>query len=307
MIDDVSKILRHVLLNQVPDLRVPGSAGVSADQVRFDPPDSAFRAYTSGVVVDVGTATVRAPMLNVYLVDLRENRTLRSNAVDRREIDGAVVDEPAPVRVNCHYLVTAWVPGDPATNHEPALDEQGLLHQVMVALFRNAPLNPARIQPPFTSPLPGSIQDVDLPLEVVPVDGFARLGEFWSAMGATSRWLPAVYAVVTVPVAHETRIAGPLVTTKATAFAVNGATETFFQIGGVVEDGGGNRLAQAWVRLESATGVALAVTGSDGAGRFDFDGLAAGTYAIRVRARGRAEQQTAVTVPSPAGQYVVSG
>jgi hypothetical protein len=307
MIDDVSKVLRHVLLNQVPDLRVPGSAGVSPEQVRFDAPDSSFRGYTSGVVVDVGTSTVKAPVLNVYLVDLRENRALRSNAVDVREVNGAVVEDPAPVRVDCHFLISAWIPGDPKPNYEPALDEQGLLHQVMVALFRNTPLNPSRVQPPFPAPLPAIIQDADLPLAVVPVEGFARLGEFWSAMGAASRWVPAVYVVVTVPVAYEEQIAGPLVTTKASTFAFDGVAETFFQIGGVVEDGGGNALPDAWVRLESAAGVALAVAGSDTDGRFDFDGLAAGTYAIRVRAPGRAEQQTPVTVPSPAGGYVVSG
>jgi Pvc16 N-terminal domain/Carboxypeptidase regulatory-like domain len=305
MIDEVSKLLRHLFITQVPDLRVPGSAGVLPQQVRFEPPDSAFAALANGIVVSTGTTTIKAPVLNVYLVDLRENRKLRSNERIRSNGNGFAIDEPAPARMDCHFLITAWVPGDPAPNVEPTLDEQALLYEVLVALFQNAPLNSAQLSPPLAG-LPALIDGVDLPTTVTPVDGFQKLGEFWGTMGNRARWLPAVYLILTVPVAYREEITGPLVTTKSTAFDLDNERETFIQIGGVVLDPAGAAVAGAWVRLETPLGVALGVTGSDENGRFSFDGLAAGTYEVRVRApQPLGETTETLTVPSPAGGYEV--
>jgi len=305
VIDDVSKILRHLFLHEVPDLRVPGSQGVLPEQVRFDTPDDTFAGFRSTVVVDTGTATVEAPMLNVYLVDLRENRTLRSN--ERMRVNGfdRAIDNPAPARVDCHYLITAWVPGAPKTNHEPALLEQALLYQVLVALFQNAPVNASKLDPPIAG-LPALIAEADLPTTVAPIEGFPKFGEFWSAMGTGARWLPAVYLVLTVPVAFRPEITGPLVTTKTTSFDVGAERETFVQIGGVVLDQQGAPVPAAWLRLETPLGVALAVTGSDVDGRFTFDRLRAGKYKVRARAAGIGETSDDVIVPSPSGGYEVT-
>ena len=307
MIDEVSKLLRHLFVNQVPDLSVPGSAGAVPEQVRFDPPDASFAGIRSGIVVNTGAATVEAPVLDVYLVDLRENRTLRSNERVRTNGYPFATDEPAPARVDCHYLITAWQPGNALLNYEPDLTEQALLYQVMVALFQNAPLNASRIDPPLGG-LPALIQDADLPTAVTPVDGFGKLGEFWGTMGAQAPWLPAVYLIVTVPVAYREEITGPLVTTKSTTFDVGTERETFIQIGGVLLDAvGGAAVPNAWVRLETSAGVALAVTGSDESGLFSFDGLRAGTYRIRARAAGLGETASPpLAVPSAAGGYEVT-
>jgi hypothetical protein len=304
VIDDASKILRHLFVHEVPDLRVPGAQSVLPAQVRFDTPDDTFTALRGSVMVDNGMATVEAPVLNVSLVDLRENRTLRSN--ERVRVNGSdpAIDNPAPARVDCHYLITAWVPGDPTLSHEPALLEQALLHQVLVALFQNAPLNAARLSPPLTG-LPALIADTDLPTTVAPIEGFAQLGEFWSAMTTGARRLPAVYLVLTVPVAFRPEVTGPLVTTKTTSFDVDAEPETFVQIGGVLLDQQGNPVPGAWVRLETQLGVALAVTGSDTLGRFKFDGLRAGSYKVRARATGLGATEADMTVPSLAGGYEV--
>ena len=304
MIDAVSKVIRHLLLHEVPDLRVPGAAGVIEQQVRFETPDESFTGLRSTVVVDTGTTTVEAPVLDVHLVDLRENRRLRTNERVRTNGDAHAVDEPAPARVDCHYLITAWVPGEPKANHEPALTEQALLYQVLVALFQNAPLNPSRLNPPPAG-VPALIADADLPTAILPVEGFARLGEYWSALGPGARWLPTVYLVVTVPVAFRPEITGPLVTTKSTTFQPGVERETLVQIGGVLRDAGGAAVPGAWLRLETPAGVALAVTGSGADGRFSFDGLAAGEYGVRARAEGLGETTRTLTVPSVAGGYEV--
>ena len=304
MIEDVSRLLRHLFVTAVPDLQVPNSAGVIPDQVRFEPPDDNFVGLTSSVMVDDGAGMVQAPVLDVYLVDLRENRRLRSNERLRSNGNGVAIDEVAPARVDCHYLITAWIPGAPKLNFEPSLDEQTLLYQVLAALFQNTPLNSARLVPPLGG-LPALIQDVDLPTVVAPVEGFPKLGEFWGSMGTSARWIPAVYLVVTVPVAYREEITGPLVTTKVTTFDPGASPETFVQIGGTVLDPAGSPVPRAWLRLETQLGVALEVTGSDADGRFSFDGLRPGTYVVRARRPTLGEAQATLTVPSPTGGYEV--
>jgi hypothetical protein len=304
VIDDVSRLLRHLFVNQVPDLRVPNAAAVIADQVRFDPPDDAFAGLAGSVVVNTPGGTVQAPVLNVYMADLRENRKLRSNERVRTNGGSHATDVLAPARVDCHFLITAWTPATAKLNVEPTLDELALLHQVLVALFRNAPLNASRMVPPLGG-LPALIQDADLPTSVAPVEGFPALGEFWSTMSPSARWLPVVHVVVTVPVAYEEEITGPLVTTKVTTFSPGTETETFVQIGGVLLDKTGAPVEGAWLRLESALGVALQVTGSGADGRFTFDGLPPGTYTVRARRPGLGETTDQLTVPSPTGGYEV--
>lgn len=70
----LDELLRKILMDCVSRLREvrPGQppASVTEDQVRFEPPDSQWRT---------SLGTLRRNALNVYLVDLRENRKLRSN------------------------------------------------------------------------------------------------------------------------------------------------------------------------------------------------------------------------------------
>ena len=87
MLNLVDVLLRDVLLGGgIPGLVLP-------TQVRFQPPDGALRT-------DVGL--VNRMVLCVYLVDLRENRKLRSNERIPTLRNGEVTAEPAPARVDCH-------------------------------------------------------------------------------------------------------------------------------------------------------------------------------------------------------------
>ena len=160
MINILNNLLRDLFLTeQVPDLTDPG-------QIRFKPPDEAWRIYVSGLQVNA---------LNIYLVDLRENRKLRSNERSRSVDNGMVSEEPAPTRIDCHYLITAWSPVDPGPALEPTLDEHALLYQVTAALKNNEPLNPSRIYPADSVALnavPELIREADLPTAVLPVEGF---------------------------------------------------------------------------------------------------------------------------------------
>jgi hypothetical protein len=178
--------------------------------------------------------------LNIYLVDLRENRKLRSNERVRTIENGVVSEEPAPARIDCHYLLSAWSPAAPGPAIEPILDEHTLLYQAAEVLFRYPPFNPSRVYPAGSAALnawPIPFRDVDLPAVVLPVEGFNKMAEFWGGMGQGALVKPALYLIVTLPVALLTDIAGPLVTTRITEYRISGRPETaevWIHIGGHV-------------------------------------------------------------------------
>ncbi|MFQ6029015.1 MAG: Pvc16 family protein [Dehalococcoidia bacterium] len=307
MIDHLDNLLRHLFMTQIAGL-------TDETRVRFQPPDEAWRTEVTNL---------QQTALNIYLADLRENRKLRSNERVRSIENSIVSEEPAPARVDCHYLITAWSPAIVTPTIEPTLDEHILLYQVLATLMNNMPLNPSRIYPP-DSPLldpdnpnavSGLIREADLPTQLVPVEGFSKLAEFWGTMGVTHRWKPTVYLVVTLPVALQKEIAGPMVTTRIIEYRLSGkpgTAEAWIQIGGYVldmtdlqDDGSPIEVVGAWVRLEAPIGTPLRTTTTDTDGRFTFAGLQEDNYTLRVRAQGFAEATRNIQVPSPTGNYDV--
>jgi hypothetical protein len=274
----------------VPDL-------VSDFQVRFEPPDDKWRSYLQGVTINA----VQAVGLSVYLVDVRENRLLRSNQRFPDYDAGFGVVEHAPPRVDCHYLISAWDIVSATQSVEPTLtNEHRVLSDVVTALMQASPINPSRILPPgpVLQAIPEAMRNVDLQTAVLPVEGFPKLAEFWSSMGVGARWRPAVYLVVTVPVVLERSVVGPLVTTANVL--VRGGDE-FFLIGGTVYSTATGKapVGNAWVRVDE-TG---AVYTTDGDGRFRTDWLNRGHYGLTVRATGFQEATPTITVPEPTGRY----
>lgn len=302
MLDHLANIVRDLFLTKV-------SALSDEAQVRFQPPDDAWRSYVASLTVGGQPANA----LNIYLLDLRENRQLRSNARTLTPGNGWVNREPAPARVDCHYIISAWSPATLTPSVEPTLDEHALLYQALAVLMQHAPLNPSRIYPPGSAPLaavPDLIRDSDLPTQVAPVEGFPKLAEFWGSMGPDARWKPAIYLVVTLPVQLLTEIAGPMVTTRITEYRHTGkpaTAETWIQIGGHVRDATVSPAVPvpgAWVQLETLAGRALQTTHTDSLGRFTFERLAADQYRLRWRASGQPEPAPrTIEVPSPTGEY----
>ena len=147
----------------------------------------------------------------------------------------------------------------------------------------------------------------------LPVEGFLQFAEFWETMGQTHPWKPAVYVVVTVPVAQPTFVSGGIVTTAQADVILaggGGARETLTAIGGEVQDSLGP-VAGAWVRVElppvfpATVGEAVGTGSTDELGRFVFDRLSGDSFVIRVRAAGLGETILAVSVPSPTGATLV--
>jgi hypothetical protein len=285
VIADVDVALRELFEGRMTTLGAGTAAGVATGQVGIQPPDDDWVGDFGHFTPPVG--------LNVYLVDVLENRKLRSNERVEHFSNGVVYHDPAPTRVDCHYLITAWSGG--ADRKERTVTEHRILAEALAVLVETRAITVAGVQ---------------LPTTIAPAEGFPKLAEFWGTMGTKHPWRPAVQLVVTVPVEAAGEIAGPEVTTRFTQYgdrARPGTGEQRVQIAGVVRDASFTPpivVPRAWVRLESSAGTAVATTKADTKGRFTFVDVDPGAYALRVRAEGRNELLvTPITVPSASGRY----
>ncbi|HUJ10363.1 MAG TPA: Pvc16 family protein [Verrucomicrobiae bacterium] len=296
MLDYLDNLLRHLFLSRIDEI-------TDEAQVRFQPPDDDWKNYLS--TLSVGGQPVNA--INVHLADVRENRVYRSNDRTRDLQQGVISETPAPRRVDCHYLITAWSPAKVTPSIEPTVDEHALIYKVIGALMNAEPLVPRNVYSPNPLPanFPALIADTELPTQILPVEGFAKLAEFWNDMGNVHSWRPMVYFIVTLPVVLATQVTGPMVTTRITEYRQSGkpgTIETWIQIGGTVL-AAGQPVTNAWVQIQDALFHPLGTVTTSTDGRFTFGGLVAGTYNLRVRAQGFNEAHPGIQVPSPTGSY----
>lgn len=79
--------------------------------------------------------TLKLPAINLFLFSLLENRELRdTDRLRARMNDGSVASEAAPVRIDCHYLVTAYPKVEDPTL--ASADEHWIIGEAMRALLR---------------------------------------------------------------------------------------------------------------------------------------------------------------------------
>jgi Pvc16 N-terminal domain/Carboxypeptidase regulatory-like domain len=297
MLGHIDNMLRQLFITKVPTITEPL-------QVRFQPPDDEWHTYVN---------TLQKPALNVYLVEMRENRMMRLTARTPTVNGNLITVTPLPRYVDVHYLITAW---DPATAHpavEPNLVEHELLWGVTRALMDADPLDPIEIYAPSPLPpgFPAFIKDAELPTTVLPPEGFGKHAEFWGTMpGDNNPWRPAVMLVLTLPVVLAPYATYPMVTTRITEYDVPeqaGETEVWAEIGGTVTDATVTPpvvVSGASVAIFNTSGLELASTASDSLGRFVFNLLRPGNYQLQFSAPGHpAAPSRAITVPSPTGEY----
>src|SRR5512146_862456 len=118
MINDLDETLKQLLIQK---------AGLDPSEV-----DISFDIPTR----DWSTPVTR-PTVNLYLFDIRENRTLRETDWDEEpHADGTVTSRRVPVRIDVSYMITCWTSAPE--------DQHRLLWRVLETLFRYSPL-PAEI------------------------------------------------------------------------------------------------------------------------------------------------------------------
>jgi hypothetical protein len=298
VIDRLDEVLHRLLKDAVADLRQGTPPTVVDEQIGFRPPDESWRTFTG----QLGTRKA----LDVYLVDLRENRRLRTNEYLERPNGSHVLREPPPARVDCHYVISAWSNTD--EDHGKTLEEHRLLYQAAAALLGARPLVPRAVFAPDPIPtgFPEVLADADLPATVLPVEGFLKISELWASMGERPPWKPLVYVVLTVPVVFDAELAGPAVTSLFAEYRPGGGlagAETLLDIGGQVHDSAGAAVGGAWVRLETPAGHLLQDTSTDELGRFVFTRVETKHYRLRAGAPGVGSADDPVDVPSPTGDY----
>jgi hypothetical protein len=309
MIDLLDNLLFRLLRWQVAELSADG-------QVRFQPPDEDWRAMVPNITDASGNP---ANSINAYLIDLRENRRLRTNERERTRVGPDMFDTPPPRRVDCHYLISAWSPVQPSPAIDPTPDEHALLAETARVIGQFDALDPSEIcaaaRPPglIPIPVPPPLAGEMLPLTLLPVEGFPKYAEFWGTMGDGNRWKPCVYVVVTVPLKESPVRVGPIVTTTITdtrQWDAPGSVETRYHIGGQVLDASvpPQPVALAWVELLNATAtLRVKLTRADTAGRFVFADVAVGSYQLRASSQPQGTTNLrAITVPEPSGNYDLS-
>ena len=305
MIALLDQLLFRLFRSRINDL--------SADpQVRFQPPDDDWRAAVPNIANASGNPAVS---LNVYLFDLRENRKLRTNERERTDIGFDSYLTQPPRRVDCHYLISAWSPIAPSPMVEPAFDEHALLANAARVLGESDPLDPvalcAATRPGLPAvPVPAELVGETLPVTLLPVEGFLKLGEFWGTMGQHNRWKPCLYSVITVALKDVPVRSGGIVTTALMHTLIIDhpeSVETFMHIGGTLRAAAAPAspvVPGAWVELLTAANVRRQVVMTDADGRFVFVQVSPGNYLVRYAAQGFATTLSAVfTVPSPTGSY----
>jgi hypothetical protein len=183
MFQDLDKTLEQLLTRELPPI-VLESASLS-----FIAPDGEFPP-----------ATVTLPSINLFLYDIHENMELRSSEWrQERRTDGTVLQQRAPVRVDCSYLITAW-PSD-ASPH-PAVDEHRMLGEVLKVLIRHPVLPDAFLF--------GSLakQEPKLPAITIHQSQLQSWGDFWQAIGSKPKAALQYTVTISVPVGEPVETGG---------------------------------------------------------------------------------------------------
>jgi len=275
MIDDLSQTLKAVLHDPTFAAEFPDLQG--ADIV-FDRPLDPFAPSKTTV--------------DLFLYDLRENLDLRLNEPVIEFKNGQAITHPAPLRLACSYLVTAW----PVGGTDVALQEHRLLAEVLRVLSRYPTIPSAFLQGTLVG------QDPPLPLVALHPDALKNLAEFWSSLGSKLKASLTVTATISVPVFAD--LTDFIVTTHRTGFiqGTPAQTETVIQIGGRVLDPAAQGVAGALVDILDA---GLRET-TDSEGQFNFESVPAGPHTIRAVAVGFQPQTQPLTVPERPEDYVIT-
>ncbi len=181
MIDDLDEVLRQLLIRELPIKN-------SEVEIAFEQPKREWSSRLS------------RPTLNLFVYDLHENNKLRASKQWRVEYnrDGTAVQRRQPIRLDVHYMATAWA-ADPG-------DEHRLLTRALIVFLR-LPSLPEDL-------LPESLQNqpTPIPIEVAQPDALRNAPDIWSVLDNEMR--PAIAFTVTLSLDPYAPVTEPLVRTR---------------------------------------------------------------------------------------------
>jgi hypothetical protein len=266
MFDAVDEAIKNLLIKEIP--------------IRNNEIEIAFDQPTQDWASRVGN-----PTLNVYLHEIRENRQLRGaeQFSETQLSDGSVEIRRNPMRVDLHYLVTAW--------SRKEQDQHHLLGLAMMALMR-APALPKDV-------LPESLRDhpVSIPIDVVhSTDEGKNWNDFWTTMGNRQR--PGITLTVTLlvdpyrpTVAQQVQAAEVRFGQKATATSPEAFSKGYVQVKGEITSQKYD--CSALVLTWEEKGLQIEIQNS----RFQLLKIEPGTYHLAVRFNDRLLKRHKFTVP----------
>jgi hypothetical protein len=272
MIDDLDEALRNLLVREIPIKN-------GEVEIQFEQPKREWSARLS------------KPTLNLFLYDLRENVKLRGseNWQIARNSDGTVSQKRNPVRMDLHYMLTAWA-NDPD-------DEHRLLTRVLLALFRQPHLPKELLTPNLQN------QPVPITLQVAQETDLDKPSDVWNALDNELK--PAVVLTVTLVLDPYEAIVAPIVRTRELRFGQAAAPR---QAQELVEAAGRSVYWTVGGELRSkkpikALSLTLVERGDairlDENGRFTVGRLRAGDYTLAVSSNGEVLKTFPIKVPSP--------
>ncbi len=271
MIDAIDEVLRKLIIRELPVKN--GEIDITFEQPKRE-----------------WSARISRPTLNLFLYDIHENNKLRMGQSLRtqRNNDGTVSQQRQPVRMDVHYMVTAWA-ADPE-------DEHRLLSRALLVFLR-IPLLPQDM-------LPESLRNQlkPIPVEVAQPDELRNITDVWSVLDNEMR--PAIACTLTLEFDPYAPAIEPLVRTREfragqsiypwlREFDEGVEPDRIWEIAGVI---------RSEKPLENVR-MTLVERGQDvrvyPGGEFAIDNLRAGDYTLEVTAKGyKKPRRRKITVPA---------
>jgi hypothetical protein len=259
MIDELDEVLRNLMVRELP--------------IKNNEVDVAFHQPKKD-----WSSRVSKPTLNFYLYDIRENNKLRQPSpafmsAPNAERKNSVVQRRHPIRLDLHYMVTAW-----ATEPD---DEHRLLTRAIMVLYRIPEIPQDLLPETIVADQQGPIF-----IKAAQYDTLEKPTDVWSVMDNQMR--PSIPCVITMSVNPYTSFVTPLVQT----IRIKLGTEETIWIKGTV------RSKQPLDNLR----VTLVERGIDAYIKdnleFAFQNMQPGSYTLEANAAGIKPVRRKITVPA---------
>jgi len=273
MIDDLDDVLKQLLTRELPIKN-------GEVDIRFDQPKHEW------------SSRISRPTLDLFLYDVRENQKLRQTQPaweTERLPDGNGIQRRKPVRMDLHYLITAW-----ASTPE---DVHRLISRTLMTLLRFANL-PDDLLPPSLQ-----VQGKQIPLQIAQYDQLPNPTDVWNVLDNEMR--PAIVCILTL--AFDPYAPAPVTLVRTRELVVGEspspasrqlgeieAADRFWTIGGLLRSMKAVDFAQVRMTLVE-NGLVVPVQPD---GRFVIGRLRAGPYTLEVASDASPLRHFPIVVPS---------